>query len=338
MELTYDKLEGLIRKISLGKEYIYLNNYTFVVVSFPNNDIITKAELLYDKAYNEALKEGLLPVKELEKLIEKRGLFTSEDQIKIDNLYSKLEAQKVLLSKTLKVRANRDRIKNTITKLENEINQLLYKKYSKLSMSAESKAEDLKVKYMCWLCTHKEDNTLYWDTFESFLNDSREDLKDTILSTFNSLYRGLDITTIRYIARSAIWRVRYTNSVKTSDPLFNTPSTQYTSDQLNLVYWSNFYDQVYSMLPEDRPSDEVINDDSLLDAFMDDYYKELSNSHAIARSNKAKTKGAMSAFDAEEVIVTQFNELYEEIEYDKPREAQRIKDRVDIKKRTVSGK
>ena len=42
----------------------------------------------------------------------------------------------------------------------------------------------------------------------------------------------------------------------------------------------------------------------------------------------------MSAFDAEEVIVTQSNELYEEIEYDKPREAQRVKNRTDIKKRT----
>ncbi len=43
-------------------------------------------------------------------------------------------------------------------------------------------------------------------------------------------------------------------------------------------------------------------------------------------------------FDSEEVIVTASNALYKEIDYDKPREAQKAKkDRIDLKKRTKRG-
>jgi hypothetical protein len=105
---------------------------------------------------------------------------------------------------------------------------------------------------------------------------------------------------------------------------------------LNLAYWSNFYQSVYEMMPRDRPPDSVIDDDDSLDAYMKDFYEERNREDASEWSkNKTKSgRGKLSAFDKEEVIVTQSNELYEDIDYDKPREAQRVKDRVDLIKRT----
>jgi hypothetical protein len=90
------------------------------------------------------------------------------------------------------------------------------------------------------------------------------------------------------------------------------------------------------MMPEDRPSDLIVEDDDALDAYMKSYYDEKTKEDA-ARKSKASNTGRLSAFDNEEVIVTRSNELYEDIKYDKPREAQRIKDRVDIKKKTRRG-
>jgi hypothetical protein len=90
------------------------------------------------------------------------------------------------------------------------------------------------------------------------------------------------------------------------------------------------------MMSRDRPPDSVIDDDIALDAYMKEYYEERNREDASEWS-KNKNKGAqgkLSAFDKEEVIVTQSNELYEDIDYDKPREAQKIKDRVDLTKRT----
>ena len=90
------------------------------------------------------------------------------------------------------------------------------------------------------------------------------------------------------------------------------------------------------MMPEDRPSDIVIDDDVSLDAYMKVFYEERNRQDA-SRKHTKKRSGKLSAFDAEEVIVTRSHELYQDIDYDTPREAQRLKDRIDLKKRTKRG-
>lgn len=334
--LSYEEIENLIAVISSGKEYIYFKELQeFIVIHFPDNDIKLRADKIYESAYQEALKDGLLPKKELESLLYDRGIFTKEKDLALSKLQDKLKAQRVLLSKTLKVRANQERIKKTINKLENEILIAQAAKQEKLNLSAEAKAEEAKQYYLCWLCTRKISGELYWVDYKDFVNADKA-IKDLVFKAFIKLFQGISTKTIRYLARSTLWRIRYVSSLKSSDALFGRPSTEYTTDQINLIYWSNFYENIYSMLPEHKPSDDIIEDDELLDRFMEDYYKEVNNEVAISRSNKARGRGSMSAFDAEEVIITQSHELYQDIEYDKPREAQQIKNRVDIKKRTVS--
>lgn len=335
MQLSYDELELILGKIAIGKEVLFVDG-EFISVVHPSNYIKVKAKMLYDNVYTKALESGLLPKKDLEKLIVERGIFSKDDELKVAKLRSKIEAQEILLSKTLKVKANQDRIKNTISNLQEELSVLLYKKYSKLYMSAETKAEEEINNYMCSECVFKEDGSKFWGSYEDYKYCTSE-IKSKIFETFIKLIQGIDITTIRYIARSGLWRVRYSTSLDVSDKLFGKPISDYDVNQLNLLHWSKFYDQVYSMNPADRPSDEVIEDDVLLDKFMEEYYRELNNETSILRERKIKNKGQMSAFDSEEVIVTQSNELYFDIEYDKPREAQKIKDRADIKKRTAGG-
>lgn len=334
IEITYEELEELITNISSGKKIIYLENLDDIVVfKYPNNDIKLIADSIYHKYYKIAIDDGLLPIDEVEKLLIDRGVFTEEDVAKVDKLKGQLEAQEILLSKTLKVRANQERIKDKIKSLTSEINVILYKKHSKLGMSADTKASEEKNNYLCWACTFDINDVRLWNSHEEFSTCKDADKQSTIISHFLNFFSGLNITTVRYIAKSTMWRIRYNNSVKLGEALFGVPTTEYSSDQLSLVYWSSFYDQVYSMMPEDRPSDEVIQDDKLLDTFMDSYYKEITR-QTQAASQKKKHGGKLSAFDAEEVIITRSNELYEEIEYDKPREAQKVKDRTDLKKRT----
>lgn len=336
MELTHDEVERLIAKISSGKDFVYIDNLKdFLLFRHPDLETRQLADAIYERSYNRAIEEGLLPLEKLENLIAERGIYTEQDQQQVDRLRSQLEAQTVLLSKTVKVKANRDRISNKISDLKNQIAEILNKKHSRLILSAESKSEEAKNQYLCWACVFKSDGSHLWLTYEDYSLDTDLHFKSEVLSRFVDFLSGLDITTIRYLARHTLWRIRYTNSMKTSDQLFGTPSSHYSSDQLSLTYWSNFYDQVYSMMPEDRPADEVIEDDVSLDAYMSEYYKELNNEAAVRRGNKQQnTKGSMSAFDKEEVIVTRSHDLYEDIEYDKPREAQRVKDRTELRKRT----
>lgn len=336
MYLTYEEVDSLIRRIAFGKSLLMLNG-EFLYINYPSNNIKIRAKYIRDASYNSAINDGLLPKKDLETLILTRGIFTEADEAIVAKIQSKIEAQEILLAKTLKVRANQDRIRNTIASLKEELSTVLIKKHSKLYMSADNKADEDMYGYMCSECVLKEDGSRYWTSYQDFIEYKDSSLKNQLFALFMELLKGLDEKTIRFIARSNLWRVRYTSSLKLSEPLFNIPLVDYTADQLSLIYWSNYYEQVYSMLSSDRPSDSIIDDDVLLDKFMEDYYKELNNETSIRRDQKNKKNNNLSAFDSEEVIITQFNELYQDIAYDKPREAQKIKDRADIKKRTLGG-
>ena len=337
MDLTYEELEALIDKIAVGKSFLLIDD-SFITLIYPDNAIKIKAKHIYDKNYAAALKSGLLPKKDLEVLIKERGIFSEADESQLNRLDSQIDAQKIVLAKTSKVKANQERIHKNIQDLEEKRSVLLYKKYSKLYMSAETKAEEEMNQYLCAMCAYGDTGNKFWTSYLDYLNYSDIATKTEILSAFLDLIRGASMSELRQVARSPVWRVRYTTSVKTSDPLFGKATTDYTKDQLNLVYWSNYYDNIYTMMPADRPPDDVINDDDALDKFMDDYYKELNNETSIIKKDKKRIKGTMSAFDSEEVIITQSSELYYDIKYDKPKEAQKIKDRTDIKKRTKSGR
>jgi len=337
MDLSYEDLERYLLRIFTGEDIInvrYGSDTYSILFKFPNNSLRIRANLVYDLAYNKAIDEGLLPLAEIESIIKERNIFTDADQKNIDSLENKLKAQKVVLSKTTKVKANSDRIKKIIYDLEIQINEIKYKKYSKVHLSADHKAEEERQVFLCNRCSYSmEKNELFWTNEGSFKKETRLALKDELLKQFSRFYNGISQKVIRTIARHSLWRIRYVNSIKTSEGLFGVPGAAYTHDQLNLAYWSNYYQSIYEMMPDDRPSDLIIEDDDSLDAYMTAYYEERSREDA-ARKSKHKTKGTMSAFDKEEVIVTRSNELYEDIKYDKPREAQQIKDKNAIKKRT----
>jgi hypothetical protein len=340
MGLSYKEMEDHLNLVFSSILYKYIKfgaKRQLIFFKHPSSVIKQRADLVYKDSYESAISEGILPLKELEELIFRRNIFTKEDVKNLNKLRSQLEAQRILLGKTTRIKAKIDRLKNIVRRLETDINKLLYKKSSKLLMSAETKAEEERASYICCKCSYFDNEQLVWSDYNDLLKEINIRFKDDVLTSFLVFYRGLDTSIIREIARSSIWRIRYVTSMKVSESLFGIPTSEYTTDQINLVYWSNFYQGIFEMMPEDRPSDLIIEDDDALDSYMEFYYKEQSKENAARRSKKT-SKGKLSAFDQEEVIVTRANELYEDIEYDRPREAQRLKDRIDIKKRTTRRK
>ncbi len=336
MSLTHDEIERHLVRIFTGIHYSYVDDF-LLVFRFPINELKQRANLVYDKSMADAVEAGMLPVKELEELISLRNLITKEEVLSLKKLKGQLDAQEILLGKTTRVKANQERIKQVINRLRHEIYQIEFKKSSKLLMSAETKAEEDKSFYVCSKCVYNEDGSLFWSSYEEASKETRLELKDRILISYLRFYSGLPVGIVRTVARSNLWRVRYISSMKASDPLFGVPTSKYTMDQLNLAYWSNYYQNIYEMMPEDRPTDMVIEDDDALDAYMKTFYEE-RNQEEASRRHKGARSGKLSAFDSEEVIVTGSHELYEDIEYDTPRESQKIKNRVDIKKRTIKGR
>jgi len=333
MDLTSEEVERYLNRIFTGIELFNLNG-KLLVFKHPDNTTRALADLTYDKALKRATDSGLLSTSDLEALIKKRNLFTRADQDKLDELWAQKTAQEVILSKTTKIKARQDRLRKIIDSLNEKISELEYKRTSKLALSADSKAEEERALYLCWACSTDEDGNKCWDTFDSMLNEKDVTYRDSILMSFLRFRAGINTEIIRCLARHSLWRIRYVTSQKVSDPLFGVPTSQYTNDMLNLAYWSNFYQNIYEMMPKDRPPDTIVEDDGALDTYMKAYYEERTREDAVERDkNRLGNKGKLSAFNKEEVIVTKSHELYEDIDYTKPREARMIKDKTAIKKR-----
>ena len=301
--------------------------------------MMMKARRIYEREYKTSLDSGLISVEDMRKILKERKIISDGDERNLSSLKSKLEAQNILLSKTTKVKANQDRIKSIIHELKSKIRIIEYKERSKFSMTAETKAEESKLLYLCWShCYNFDTDKLYWTEYKEFAAELDLKFRESLVSEFILFYSGIPTAHIRAIARNNLWRIRYVTSLKTSEPLFGVSTSEYSNDMLNLAYWSHYYQNIYEMMPEDQPNENIIEDDEALDAYLSDYYKERTQDVAARKSKRQMGRGKLSAFNSQEVIVTKANELYEDIEYDKPREAQAIKDRNLIRKRTRRGR
>jgi hypothetical protein len=335
LDLSYEKLDTLINEISLGGKVVPIKKTSgeevCIFVSHCVGVDKLYADLEYSKAYERAISDGFLTVEETTKLLRSRGVLPPDDDVKIKALESKIEGQEFLLEKTTKIPANRDRIKGNIESLKNELLQILNKKEEHLEFCAEKKAKESQYLYLTWRAS-KDPYTmeLFWPSREDFNRETDLTFRRNLFIAYVRASSGIDVSTIRYIARSNLWRIRYITSTKVGDSLFGRNIPEYTVDQLALSWWSHYYQSIYDMPSSDSPSDSIIEDDVSLDAFMKTYMSDRSRDNTQAREKKNQG-GSKSAWDHGETIVMRSNPIYKDVEYSPTNESARNKEKPDLK-------
>ncbi len=129
--------------------------------------------------------------------------------------------------------------------------------------------------------------------------------RDSLVTQYADFNRGLSEGEVRFLARHIIWRIRYSAALKIGGPLFRRGLFDLTPDQQALMYWSNFYQSIYDMMPDEKPHEDIIENDEDLDAFMSEYFKRREaeqNDGTLKR--KSGGKGNLSTRESGEVIVT----------------------------------
>jgi len=219
-----------------------------------------------------------------------------------------------------------------IAGLENELQALRIKRERTFGLTAEAKANEERLAYWCRRYVYKSEDELLWSAREDYNKDKDYILRTNVFAEYSRFVLGLKTDLVRYIARSNLWRIRYVTALKCGTDLFGRPAVDFSADQTNLLYWSHFYQGIYEMMPDDQPSEEIIEDDAALDAYMENYYKEMKKERFVKKSKK----DGIDAMNNEQVIITPAHELHKDIEFDKPREAQRLKGKnvTDIKARS----
>jgi hypothetical protein len=306
---------------------IYGTKERVLCIIYPYGDDKLYSDFLYDSYYNNAVEDGILPRKELECVIKSRGLITEKEEFREEELVKLIKGQQALFTKMRFAKDKKDKVGKNIERLKLELSKLRRKFNSFYTLTAESVATEVKLNYLCWAASYNmSGKSRMWETYEDFDLEKDMKLRSDVISEIMSVLIGFSEKTLRKIARHVEWRIRYTSSVKVALPLFSRKPEDYTKDQLALVYWSNFYQNIYEMMPDDRPDDDVIENDTMLDAYMEEYYKGIEQNRTISRSRGMGS----NAFDSDEVIVTRFSELYEQLDYDDPREAAKNNKDTDL--------
>ena len=320
LELSFEELDGYIEQVCAGCKTVFITDESGterpLLFKYPTKHDQLVADLIFKAALKEAEEMGIPSIPEVETLIRERGIFTSEDEAKIERLRSKMEGQKAVLAKTTRVRARIDRLTKIINDIQGEIDKILLKREMQLENTRERKASESKYLYLTRNGVFDPfTNQKIWETEDDFNSESDFRFRRKVFVEYIIFSYGLKQEVLRYIARSNSWRIRYVTAIKTGDNLFGSPIKDYNVDQLMLLYWSHYYQSINEMLPDDRPSDEIIEDDHALDAYMKDWQAERSREASASKAQKGKRYGDNSAWDHGETLVMRSNPMHQDIEY-----------------------
>lgn len=318
-ELSFRDVDSYINQIICGGKIYEITNKSgekvLLFFKHPFSRDLVGAEFIRLEALERARQEGLMTLPEMEELLVSRGLWSKDKDVEISKLEDQLKGQRAILSKTTKVLANRERLKNIIKDLESKIWEIRREKEYRLEHTRERRAEEDRFIFLTWCGTYSMfGEERYWPTLRDFRQDPDFLFRRKVTIDYSIFSIGIPINIIRYIARSSQWKLRYIACQKHGGRLFSRDVSDYSVDMLNLMYWSSFYSSLNEMMPEDKPADSIIEDDEALDAYMDEYFKEQSRKSADSKSKKL-VGGSASAWDHQETLVTRSNPIYQDIQY-----------------------
>ena len=320
-ELSFQEAEELLESVINNRKLVRTfsnEEVRFVIFSHPSSEDILSSRYIRERALLEAAKEELPSRADIEALIEERGI-GADDKQRIDELEGKIEAQKRLRSLT-KIEGRRKPIEEIIERYGKEQAELQAKSEHLFVLTQEFRADEESLLYLAWAATHKITGERYWPSFESFEAETDLIFRNSLIEKFAYFNRGISVGEVRYLARHVLWRIRYTAGLKIGGPLFPQGLYDLTPDQQSLLYWSNYYQSIYEMLPDDQPDEDIINDDEQLDVYMEAYFQQREQERSGGKvKRRSGGKGKLSANTSDEVIITTNHPDYLSLAYSEDR-------------------
>lgn len=268
--------EYFVSRLRSGIYNIRLDGVFIKVVS-PTIEDEFYANELYVQAYEEALYDDIMTEEHILAWAIEKGLWSDEKEQKIELLEKDLEKLKVEIFGNRSKTILREKIRTYIRATEKALKKAQSEKNEWFSRTCEGIATEEKnlalFSRCCFVGSEPLDfefadiNTLYYDYSKMQLSEKQ----------------------LREIARNEPWRLTWT--LREQQPLFaNAPGRQLTNDQKGLLIWSRMYDNIQESM--DCPTEDVINDDDMLDGWFITQKKkqeaEKAKSELEARTNNEK--------------------------------------------------
>lgn len=246
-------------RILAGNIRVVLKEYGEVFIFPPTPLILLRAEEIYEETVDDARFSGIMTDDELCGVLVSRGLWAEAFQVELDSIPKRLEDLKVELYEAHIGFQPVNPIRATIQQERDKFAALSTKKSAFFAASAEAVGRLSKLSHILISCTHLPDGNYVWST------EDNADARD--VANLIEVYNGsiLDETEMRSLARHEKWRTYWTAS-KSEGSLFGKCALELTEQQLHLIAWSRFYDNIHES--PDCPNDDVVEDDDMLDGWI----------------------------------------------------------------------
>lgn len=250
--------EKLLRRITSKRLYtsVFFDNQRFDVLFIdPSLDITTEADWVYSKLYQENKNStDFLTQEEAIKILIDDGKWSAKKDKDLEKLYNDVKFFTEYLptirfkkAEQRNVLKNMDKCKKKIVELEKTKSQyshmtlenFCYRERQKFIVSKIHKVLNIEIDF--------SQNIRFLD----------------ILAVYYFEENAISMLQLRELARTDPWRLYWTASKESNIPLFPHSSVEMSEWQYLLVLWTKIYDFAYAS--NNRPSDEIISDDSLFD-------------------------------------------------------------------------
>lgn len=249
------RYEKILNRIIQGRLRIRLGDLVLFIEE-PSRDLIEASFDVYDEAYDKAYFAGCYIEQEIPEVLISLDLWSPDDDKKAEELEKKEEDLKIQAFKSFFRKKELRGIKRAIRITENMRAKYVLKKEQFNHLTCKGVANFAR---KMWLLSHtcKDENGNKFDFEKSSL--PIKTVMDVVAEN------AINPDDIRYIARNNPWRQMWTGSRK-RDSVFAKSPTDLDTNQLNLISYSLFYDNVLE--DPDQPDEDVINDNDCLDGWL----------------------------------------------------------------------
>jgi len=185
----------------------------------PTNKIAQEANMAYNLKRSNLIRQGgengerLLLRSEVEDYLEKAGIWTSKDALKMEQLGTKIRAAELLLRKGGLQLADARRIAIKMGEMRNDMLELYNKRQQLDSATVESVAENYRFGVLVTKCTvHADTGNLYFKSYDDYVERGDDEAAMAAAQALAKMLYGLEED-----FRSALFENRWLKEAKLMD-------------------------------------------------------------------------------------------------------------------------
>jgi len=301
---------SILNRVMTGIVYRTINGNVYKLVP-PTKDQLALSHMIYSNILSDNSYSELMTRETATMFLQVKGIWTIEKEDNLKKLNDHIDNLKVELYRKLFNKKVQDRIRKQIQGTYKQIENNLYNKYIFEDKTLEYYAEDIRDRSLKALCITDSSGRYVYDANSLGLQSKAE--MTSLVSKFEDPF--ITDKEYRFISRNdpfrSDWIIGKTN-------VFGIRACNLSNEQKSLILYSRMYDNVYDS--HDRPSEDVINDDYMLDGwFIVQRRKSDSDQKQKETEELLGNKGAKGGSSGEMFVMAE-----------SPEEANRIRELNDL--------